>query len=105
MKQVSAAQTTRAKEKREDEVKKKAASRTASPPDGYREHSKIVSRTTGRVHEISFGPQYGGLVPANPFASLAQARFAHANPKKFGGKKGLDEWDAETKWIKIPKHK
>lgn len=69
------------------------------------EHDKIRSRTTGRMHEIKFGPQDKGNVPANPFASLAQARFAHANPEKFGGKAGLNEWDKDTNFSKIPKRK
>jgi hypothetical protein len=47
--------------------------------------------------------EFGGLVPPNPFASLAESRFAHANPSKFGGKAGLKEWDKSTDYSKIPK--
>jgi len=31
-----------------------------------------------------------------PFVSESQRRFAYANPKKFGGKKGLKEWESKT---------
>ena len=75
----------------------------AATPDYTTEHQKIKSRVTGREHEIMFGPLPGGLVPANPFASEIQSRFAHANPSKFGGKAGLKEWDKATDYSKIPK--
>lgn len=38
-----------------------------------------------------------------PFKSKAQARFAYANPKKFGGKKGLMEYASKTNFKKLPK--
>lgn len=80
------------------------------------EHDTIQSRVTGRNHEIKFGPMpstmgtdhtgsTGGLVPKNPFASIAQAKFAHANPEKFGGESGLKEWDSSTDFKKLPKKK
>jgi hypothetical protein len=64
----------------------------------------------GRMVEIGVGQHgtldevgaKGGLVPKNPFASLAESKFAHANPEKFGGEKGLDEWDKSTDFSKIP---
>jgi predicted GNAT family acetyltransferase len=31
-----------------------------------------------------------------PFKSKKQRRFAHANPEKFGGKKGIKEWESKT---------
>jgi hypothetical protein len=65
------------------------------------EHDKIQSRTTGRMCEISFGPQPGGLVPANPFASAAQRGYMHANPEVLGPK-ALKEWDATSKGQKVP---
>jgi hypothetical protein len=65
------------------------------------EHDKIQSRTTGRMCEISFGPQPGGLVPKNPFASAAQRGFMHANPSVLGSK-ALKEWDASSKGQKVP---
>jgi hypothetical protein len=65
------------------------------------EHDQIQSRITGRMHEISFGPQPSGLVPRNPFASAAQRGFMHANPDVLG-KKGLAEWDAASKGQKVP---
>lgn len=68
-----------------------------------REHDKIISRTTGREHEISMGMHGDGLVPANPFASLAQAGYMHTHPEILG-KKGLAEWDASTKGRHLPKH-
>jgi hypothetical protein len=66
-----------------------------------KEHQKIQSRTTGKMHEISFGPLPGGLVPANPFASLAQAGYLHAHPEKLGAET-LAEFDKETKGKKLP---
>ena len=68
------------------------------------EHDTIRSRTTGRKTEIAMPPQGGGLVPKNPFASELQAKFAHANPEKFGGKAGLEEWDKSTNFKNLPKH-
>lgn len=85
--------------------KKFGAGVKQKPLEHTTEHQTVRSRTTGKDHEIKFGPVGGGLVPANPFASLAQARFAHAHPEKFGGQKGLKEWDTETKWSGIPKKK
>jgi hypothetical protein len=75
------------------------------------EHTKIVSRTRGVSVEIGVGPHgasqkegdFGGLVSNNPFKSLAQAGYMHANPGILG-KKGLSEWDAASKGRKIPKH-
>lgn len=66
------------------------------------EHDTVRSRTTGRVHEISMGPHGSGLVPKNPFASLAQEGFLHAHPEKLGAKK-LAEFDAATKGKHLPK--
>lgn len=68
-----------------------------------KEHDTIVSKTTGKTHEISLGPNSGGLVPANPFASLAQAGYMHSHPGILG-KKGLDEWDSATKGKHLPEH-
>lgn len=75
-----------------------------------REHDKITSRTTGKKVEIGMGPHGagkdgGGLVPANPFASIAQARFLHAHPEKVGGQSALDEWDKSTDFKNLPKKK
>lgn len=39
-----------------------------------------------------------------PFASKAQARFAHANPGKFGGESKLKEWDEATDFGSLPEH-
>jgi len=50
------------------------------------------------------GPQPGGLVPKNPFASLAQEGWAHTHPEEFG-KKNLAEFDAATKGKHLPKRK
>jgi hypothetical protein len=73
------------------------------PQDNYKEHTKIVSRTTGKKVEVSFGPLGGGLVPANPFASMLQQKFAYANPSKFGGNAGLKEWSDATDQKHLPK--
>lgn len=40
-----------------------------------------------------------------PFESKAQQRFAYAHPDKFGGKKGLAEWSADTDFAAIPSRK
>ena len=42
-----------------------------------------------------------GLVPKNPFASLAQAGYMHEHPEILG-KKGLAEWDQASKGKHIP---
>ena len=68
-----------------------------------KEHDTIVSKITGKKHEISLGPNSGGLVPANPFASLAQEGYMHTHPEKLG-KAGLAEWDSATKGKSLPKH-
>lgn len=73
------------------------------PNEKMHEHDKITSRTTGRKIEISMGMPGGGMVPKNPFASLAQAGYLHAHPEKLGAKK-LAEFDAATKGKKLPKH-
>lgn len=67
------------------------------------EHDKAKSRITGRYVEISMGPHGDGQVPANPFASLAQAGYMHTHPDILG-KEGLKEWDQATKGKKLPKH-
>lgn len=51
--------------------------------------------------EVSMGPVGDGMVPANPFASLAQEGYLHAHPEKLGAKK-LAEFDRETKGMKLP---
>lgn len=65
-----------------------------------KEHDKVRSNTTGRLVEIGLGPN-SGLVPANPFASLAQEGYLHAHPEKLGKAK-LAEFDAATKGKKLP---
>ena len=72
------------------------------PNEKMHEHDTIRSRTTGRKLEISMGPQPGGLVPKNPFASLAQAGYMHSHPEILGSK--IKEWDAATKGKHLPKH-
>lgn len=80
-----------------------AAERANKPEAGHKEHGlKVTSRTNGKTVDVGFGPQGGGLVPANPFASLAQEGFLHAHPEKLGAKK-LAEFDAATKGMKLPK--
>lgn len=66
------------------------------------EHTKIRSRTTGRLIEIPMAPSDGGRVSKNPFASLAQEGYLHAHPAKLGAAK-LAEFDAATKGKKLPK--
>jgi hypothetical protein len=79
------------------------ATPTANPQKYVKEHDRVESRLGGKSREISFGPLPGGLVPANPFASLAQEGFLHAHPEKLGEKK-LAEFDRATKGMKLPKH-
>ena len=81
---------------------KKAQGRASESVGGIKEHTTLVSRTNGKTYEISLGPNGGGLVPANPFASLAQEGFLHAHPEKLGKAK-LAEFDAATKGKKLPK--
>ena len=82
---------------------KKADQKSNHPGEGIKEHGlKITSRTTGRVVDVGFGPIGGGLVPKNPFASLAQAGYLHSHPEKLGAKK-LAEFDRATKGKKLPK--
>lgn len=92
------------KQEVEARCKQKEAEKTANKPAaGIKEHGlKIVSKTTGRTVDVGFGPQDSGLVPKNPFASLAQEGFLHAHPEKLGAKK-LAEFDAATKGKKLPK--
>lgn len=78
------------------------ASEKPYPNARMSEHDTVRSRTTGRVHEISMGPHGSGLVPKNPFASLAQEGFLHEHPEKLGAKK-LAEFDAATKGRHLPK--
>lgn len=88
----------------DEQAKAKAAAKKANEPAaGHKEHGlKITSRTNGKTVDVGFGPQGSGLVPANPFASLAQEGFLHAHPEKLGAKK-LAEFDAATKGKKLPK--
>jgi len=81
--------------------------RTTLAPLDTPEHTKVYSRTLRRNIEIGNGMHgrdqnsYGGLVPSNPFVSLAQEGYMHAHPEILGGK--LKEWDAATKGKKLPK--
>lgn len=82
--------------------RKAADARSNHPGEGIKEHGlKITSRTNGKTVEIGFGPQGGGLVPKNPFASLAQEGFLHAHPEKLGKAK-LAEFDNATRGKKLP---
>lgn len=84
---------------------KAAQARSTDPDAGIKEHGlHVTSRTTGKTVDVGFGPQGGGLVPKNPFASLAQAGYMHAHPEILG-KTALDEWDASTKGKHLPKKK
>jgi hypothetical protein len=74
------------------------------PQDFTKEHQTIRSRTNGKEYQIQFGPLPGGLVPANPFASLAQEKFMFSNKSKME-KQGVDvdEWAKASKGKKLPK--
>lgn len=80
---------------------KETQGRANHPAEGIKEHTSLVSRTNGKTYEVSLGPVGGGLVPANPFASLAQEGWAHSHPDKFG-RKNLAEFDAATKGKHLP---
>lgn len=72
------------------------------------EHTKVYSRTLRRDVEIGVGmhgrgDDFGGLVPANPFASAAQRGYMHAHPEVLGPK-ALKEWDKASKGQKVPQH-
>ena len=75
----------------------------AEPQKYMHEHDRVESRLGGKSKEISMGPHGAGLVPSNPFASLAQAGYMHSHPEILG-KTALDEWDASSKGRKIPAH-
>ena len=72
------------------------------------EHTKVYSRTLRRDLEVGVGihgrgkDSYGGLVPANPFASQAQAGYMHTHPEVLGAP-ALKEWDDATKGRSLPK--
>ena len=72
------------------------------PYDHTTEHQVVHSRTTGKEIEISMGVHGAGLVPANPFASLAQEGYLHEHPEKLGKEK-LAEFDRASKGMKLPK--
>lgn len=93
-----------AEQSKEHEARRKAAdARTNHPNQGIKEHGlHVTSRTTGKRVEIGFGPQGSGLVPKNPFASLAQAGYMHSHPEILG-ESALKEWDSATKGKKLPK--
>ncbi len=76
------------------------------PNEKMHEHDTIRSRTTGRQQEISMGPQSGGRVPANPFASKSQQRFMFAAEARGAVPKGTAKhWAKETPNIKqLPEH-
>lgn len=79
-----------------------AAGRANHPPvNTIHEHDKVKSRLGGKDREISMGPHGGGLVPSNPFSSIAQMGYLHSHPEKLG-KAGLEEWDASTKGRSLP---
>jgi hypothetical protein len=81
-----------------------AAGRANHPPiNQIHEHDRVQSRLGGKSREISMGPHGGGLVPSNPFASLAQEGYLHSHPAILG-KAGLKEWDASTKGRSLPTH-
>jgi hypothetical protein len=85
------------------ENREAADARSSHPGEGILEHGlHISSRTRPGIVEVTFGPQGGGLVPANPFASLAQEGFLHSHPEKLGAKK-LAEFDRATKGRSLPK--
>jgi hypothetical protein len=66
-----------------------------------REHDYLISRTTGYANEVKFGPQAGGLVSRNPFASKSQQRFMFAAEARGDIKKGTAEkWAKHTPNIK-----
>ena len=76
----------------------------AEPQKYFPEHTTVISRNTGKPIEVQFGPLSNGLVPANPFASQAQAGYMHSHPEILG-KSALKEWDSATKGKKLPKRK
>lgn len=71
------------------------------PPHRFSEHDTVTDRMTGRKVRVDWGIQQH-KVPKNPFASLAQEGYMHANPEILG-KEDLAHWDKETKGKKLPK--
>ena len=72
------------------------------PQKYVKEHQMVPSRLGNRAREVSFGPTFDGLVPANPFASLAQEGYMHSHPEILGAK-ALKEWDKSTEGKKLPR--
>ena len=101
--QLSPAEINQKQRGADHDAKKKADAVSNHPNEGIKEHGlKIKSRTNGKTVDVGFGPQGSNLVPANPFASLAQAGFLHVHPEKLG-KAGLAEWDKASKGKTLPK--
>ena len=87
----------------EKKCAQEAAGRANHPPINLiHEHDRVQSRLGGKSREISMGPHGGGLVPSNPFASLAQAGYLHSHPEILGKEK-LSEFDAATKGKSLPR--
>ncbi len=85
-----------------EKMRRQADARSNHPGEGIKEHAlSIPSRTRPEKVEIGFGPNGGGLVPANPFASISQQHFLEAHPEKLKGKIG--EWEKSTDYSKLPK--
>lgn len=102
MKTKSPVQINQAASEAHETQRKEADARSNHPGEGIKEHElHVKSRTNGKTVEVGFGPQGNGLVPKNPFASLAQEGFLHAHPEKLGKAK-LDEFDKETKGKSLP---
>jgi hypothetical protein len=101
----SAAEIANSQNNEAKRLRQEAHARSNHPGDEGKmhEHDRVQSRLGGKSKEISMGPHGGGLVPANPFASLAQEGYLHAHPEKLG-KAGLEEWDEATKGKKLPEH-
>ncbi len=87
---------------KEEEAEDKTSEFVQPGQQYVKEHQLVPSRIGGKPREVSFGPLGGGLVPANPFASLAQAGYLHSHPEILGKKK-LSEFDAATKGRSLPK--
>lgn len=56
----------------------------------------MVGSPDSRTGTAALTPEHLEGKLEKPFRSESQRRFAHANPEKFGGKKGVKEWESKT---------
>lgn len=71
------------------------------PHDDYKDKMRAMDKSEATVPVC---PEQLEPTLTKPFQSEAQRKFAYANPEKFGGKEGIEEWESHTP-KDIPKKK